>query len=168
MATTYVQIGSTVTVGVLGASSIDFTSIPATYTDLIIKLSGRTLETYNYASFQVRFNSSTTGFTGKDLYGVGASAGSATRTLTYYNLDGATATANTFASLDFYIPNYSSSTNKPFAMEAASEDSSTTTNNLSLVSGLWSNTSAITSISIVPTNNFVQYSTASLYGISKS
>lgn len=168
MANTYVKIGSTVTVGTLGASSIDFTSIPSTYTDLVIKLSGRTLEAYYYGSFQIRFNSSTTTYTGKDLYGIAASGvGSASRTTTYYNLDGATATASTFASVEIYIPNYASSNYKSFSMDAAAEDNSNN-NNESLVAGLWSTSTAISSISIVPTNNFVQYSTASLYGISKS
>ena len=37
MANTYVAI-ATVTVGSGGAASIDFTSIPATYTDLVVKL----------------------------------------------------------------------------------------------------------------------------------
>ena len=41
MADTYTLISS-VTVGAGGASSIDFTSIPATYTDLLVKFSLRT------------------------------------------------------------------------------------------------------------------------------
>ena len=40
MATTYKAI-STVTVGSGGAASITFSSIPATYTDLVLKISGR-------------------------------------------------------------------------------------------------------------------------------
>ena len=40
MATTFTKIAS-VTVGSGGASSIDFTSIPSTYTDLCVKLSTR-------------------------------------------------------------------------------------------------------------------------------
>jgi hypothetical protein len=49
-------------------------------------------------------------------------------------------------------------------MDAVSEDN-TTNNNASLVAGLWSNSTAISSIAIVPTNTMVQYSTATLYGI---
>ena len=40
MATTYTLISS-VTVGSGGAASIEFTSIPSTYTDLVLKLSAR-------------------------------------------------------------------------------------------------------------------------------
>jgi hypothetical protein len=41
MATTYTLINSSVTVGSGGAADIEFTSIPATYTDLLLVLSGR-------------------------------------------------------------------------------------------------------------------------------
>jgi hypothetical protein len=41
MANTYIQIGSTVTVGAGGSTTITFSSIPATYTDLILKFSLR-------------------------------------------------------------------------------------------------------------------------------
>ena len=44
MANTFEQI-TTVTVGSGGASSIDFTSIPQTYTDLVIKTSARNTST---------------------------------------------------------------------------------------------------------------------------
>lgn len=40
MMATYIKIGS-VEVGAGGASSIDFSSIPATYTDLVLKMSAR-------------------------------------------------------------------------------------------------------------------------------
>jgi hypothetical protein len=164
MAYTYSKLAST-TVGAGGTSAITFSNIPQNYTDLVLKLSGRTTESYYYASFQIRFNGSTVGYTGKDVYGIAASgAGSANRTTTYYNLDGASATANTFANIEIYIPNYAGSTNKSFSMDAVSEDNSTN-NNASLVAGLWSNVTAISTIAIVPTNTMVQYSTATLYGV---
>ena len=46
MANTYELIASS-TVGAGGASSIDFNSIPNTYTDLLVKLSGRSSTGYN-------------------------------------------------------------------------------------------------------------------------
>ena len=49
MANTFQLISST-TVGAGGASSIDFTSIPSTYTDLVIKWSGRLTSTGGDAS----------------------------------------------------------------------------------------------------------------------
>jgi hypothetical protein len=148
-------------------SSVTFANIPQTgYTDLKIVMSGRTTESYPYAGFTVAFNGSSTGFTGKDLYGIAASgAGSANRTTIYYNMDGATATANTFSNIEMYIPNYTGSTNKSFSMDAVSETNSSD-NNASLIAGLWSNTAAITSITFAGnSSSFVQYSTFSLYGL---
>jgi hypothetical protein len=167
MANTYIQIGSTVTVGAGTSATIEFTSIPSTYTDLVLKLSGRTSESYNYASYTINLNGSATGFTGKDVYGIGTNPGSANRTVTYYNLNGAPSTANTFSNIEMYFPNYAGSTNKSFSMDAVSEENGSL-NNASLIAGLWSNTAAINRITLTGTNNFVQYSTASLYGIKKN
>jgi hypothetical protein len=167
MANTYIQIGSTVTVGAGTSATIEFTSIPSTYTDLVLKLSGRTSESYNYASYTINLNGSATGFTGKDVYGIGTSPGSANRTVTYYNLNGAPSTANTFSNIEMYFPNYAGSTNKSFSMDAVSEENGSL-NNASLIAGLWSNTAAINQITLTGTNNFVQYSTATLYGIKKN
>jgi hypothetical protein len=148
------------------AASVTFANIPQTgYTDLKIVMSARTTETYNYASYTIAFNGSSTGFTGKDLYGTNSLAGSANRTTTYYNFDGASATANTFSNIEWSIPNYTSSNNKSFSMDAVSEDN-TAFANASLIAGLWSNTAAITSITIAGnSSSLVQYSTFSLYGL---
>ena len=59
MANTYVQIGSTVTVGVSGAASIDFSSIPSTYTDLVLKVSGRSNRVDTVDTIVVKPNGST-------------------------------------------------------------------------------------------------------------
>ena len=79
------------------------------------------------------------------------------------------ATANTFGNFDFYIPNYAGSTNKSASGDAVSENNASLAYQ-SLSANLWSNTAAINAISIAPVNGtlFTQYSTATLYGISKS
>jgi hypothetical protein len=78
------------------------------------------------------------------------------------------ATANTFASTQVYIPNYAGSANKSFSSENMTENNGATTF-MTLHAGLWSNTAAITSIKIAPAGgSWMQYSTATLYGISKS
>ena len=73
---------------------------------------------------------------------------------------------------EIYLPNYASSNYKSFAADNTSETnlSSGNTNYLSMSSGLWSNTAAITSITFViaDATNFVEYSTATLYGIKSS
>ena len=163
MAFTYSKLAES-TVGAGGASSIIFSNIPQNYTDLVLKLSGRTSESYNYASYTINLNGSATGFTGKDVYGIGTNPGSANRTVTYYNLNGAPSTANTFSNIEMYFPNYSGSTNKSFSMDAVSEENGNL-NNASLIAGLWSNPAAINRITLTGASNFVQYSTATLYGI---
>ena len=174
MPNTYTKISS-VTVGVLGAATIDFTSIPSTYTDLVVKLSGRGTDLSNRVVPYFRFNGSSTGYSAIRLYGqdastTGSAANEGGTTAIFSNrMPAGTATSNTFGSLEFYIPNYAGSTNKSSSSESAAENNSTTSWNLSMVAGLWSNTAAITSISIAAdVGNFAQYSTAVLYGINKS
>jgi hypothetical protein len=170
MANTYVKIGSTVTVGVGGAASMAFSSIPATYTDLILVYSGRTSEpTGTFYEVSLTLNGSTTGFTAKQLYGDGSSAGSSSPTSRQAGLIGNVATtSNTFSNTQVYFPNYAGSTNKSYSVDSVTENNGTTSYQ-SMLAGLWTNTAAINSISIAPTSgNFVQYSTATLYGISKS
>ena len=169
MANTYIQIGSTVTVGVGGAASMDFTSIPATYTDLIVKVSARDLQVGVTDNLQIQFNGSAANLTGRFLEGNGSAASSGTDTLIYGRSNGNSGTASTFGNSEFYIPNYAGATNKSVSMDSVAENNATSAN-ATLTAGLWSQTAAITSISIKPgaAVNFVQYSTASLYGISKS
>jgi len=180
MANTYVQIGSTVTVGSGGASSIDFTSIPNTYTDLLVKVSGRSSRNEFVATYlTMQLNSATTNYTYRTLDGIpGVSIGSGTQAnyttsaIVVGALSQTNSTASTFGSSEIYIPNYAGSTNKSISAEGVSENNATSTV-LIMTAGLWSDTSAITSISLKPFVggsffNFTQYSTASLYGIKKS
>jgi hypothetical protein len=169
MANTYVQIGSTVTVGSGGAATIDFTSIPATYTDLVLKCSIRQSNASAFSTLQITLNGSTSTFTGKYLEGDGSAAGSSTSPARYVGyLNASTSTASTFANTEIYIPNYAGSTNKSFSIDYASENNATTSY-AGLISNLWSTTSAITSISLVPSvGTILQYSTATLYGIKNS
>jgi hypothetical protein len=171
MATTYSLISS-VTVGSGGAASIDFTSIPATYTDLVIKISLRSLYSGPADNLGISFNGSTASFSLKLLYGTGtaaASYGSASDNNNVINFSAATATSNTFGNGEIYIPNYAGSSNKSFLADGVSENNATFANQ-ALQAGLRSNTAAITSIELDSGNsqNFVQYSTAYLYGISKA
>ena len=171
MATTYVQI-ATVSVGSGGAATVDFTSIPSTYTDLLIKMSLRgptgyasdTMDTY------LRFNGTTTNYSDKLLYGTGSAAASISETPTGINFRvvGKNSTASTFGNAEAYIPNYTASVNKSVSIDAVTENNATSVLT-QLEAGLWSNTAAINQITLVPfTTGFAQYSTATLYGISKS
>jgi hypothetical protein len=169
MATTYVQIGSTVTVGAGGAADITFSSIPATYTDLVVKLSTRSSNAgASYQSIGISFNGTSTNELAYYLAGTGSAAASGS-TPTFMFLINALpdsgTTASTFGSVDFYIPNYASSNNKSSSVDAVTENNGTTAG-IGMTANLWSNTAAITSIALTPqAGTFVQYSTASLYGI---
>ena len=163
---TYKAIAST-TVGSGGASSITFSSIPQTYTDLVLHLSGRTSNSATYSYNNILFNG-TNANTGRALYGDPSYQVGSAVTVDFIQ-DGNTATTNTFSSMYFYIPNYTSSTNKSFSADNVMEG-----NYASIQLQIWAFlstvTSAITSITLQNNAgaNWVQYATATLYGIKNS
>lgn len=163
---------STTTIGSGGAANIDFTSIPQTGTDLLLVLSGRsTLSGTFQDNAQIDLNGSTTGYTYKDLYGNGSATGSYTDSgnvrASIGILSAATSTANSFGNIQVYFPNYAGSTNKSFSVDAVQEDNSGTARQ-DINAGLWSNTAAISRITIRAFGaNLAQYTTASLYTITK-
>lgn len=162
MPTTFTLIASS-TVGAGGAASIDFTSIPSTYTDLCVKLSVRP---DSADSIAIKFNGSTTGYSSKNLEGSGASASSANSPASgrYINYAVLT-TASTFTSGEVYIPNYTSSNYKSAQADAVGEANATTAY-ADLNAILWSNTAAINQVTLYfVSQNLVQYSTAYLYGV---
>lgn len=171
MPLTYKKIAS-VTVGAGGASTIDITSIPGTYTDLVLFLSLKSERNAQYDYPELRFNDSTTSYSDRYIYGNGSSVGSTTNTLIDYVIMGSqsgTTTALAFSNDFIYIPNYTSSNNKSVSLDTVAE-ANYTTNYMQLHAGLWSQSSAITKITI--RNQFSldweQHSTATLYGISNS
>lgn len=173
MATTYEAI-ATVTVGSGGASEIDFTSIAADWTDLLIKLSGRLSSAAFTQSITLRFNGSTTSYSSRNLRGSGSAASSVndvygTDEMYIGEAPANSATASTFGNCEIYIPNYAGSDNKSVSVDIVTEDNATLAYAY-LTAGLWSNSAAITSIKLLLPNggNFVQHSTATLYGIKNS
>jgi hypothetical protein len=168
MANTYTLIASN-TVGSGGASSIDFTSIPSTYTDLCLKVSTRQSSATIDGILYISFNGSTSSFTNKYLEGLGSGSPSSGALARFSGVStGASATSNTFANNDIYIPNYAGSNNKSFSSDAVTENNATAADAY-LLANLWSNTAAINQITLTPlSGTFVQYSTAYLYGIKNS
>jgi hypothetical protein len=159
------------TVGSGGVSSVTFSSIPATYTDLLLKISARTNRSAVQDNLAISLNNSSSSFSGITLYGYGSGAGAfSTGGNTDVSIfDGASSTASTFSNGDIYIPNYTSSNYKSWSADSVEENNNTTAYSY-LNAGLWSNTAAITSITFASANSasFVQYSTFYLYGISSS
>jgi hypothetical protein len=169
---TYTQIGTAQVAGVLGATALTFTSIPSTYTDLVLKTSLRGTGALIYDTIKVTFNGSTTGYSTRYLQGSGSAASSGVSgSSTYIELidEGATATASTFSNGEFYIPNYAGSSNKSLSSDAVTETNATTIY-MRLSAGLWSNSAAITSITLTPDASaaWAQYSSAYLYGVSNA
>jgi len=150
-------------------ANISFTSIPATFTDLVLKISGRTTRSETQSDLLISFNGSTANFTNKYINGVPVASvvtsGSFGR---YIGLTSAgNATASTFGNTEVYIPNYAGSSYKSFSSEGVSETNSNEAQTL-LSAGLWSDTAAINSITIASAtggDNFATNSTAYLYGV---
>jgi hypothetical protein len=169
MANTYVKIASVSLSS--AAASIEFTSLPATYTDLCIKYSLRSARVDTDDTVNVDFNAyAGTNLSMKRLEGNGASASSVSTSTIAFRIDAANNTASTFTSVEIYIPNYANSSyNKSLSIDYCFEQNGTTAYS-GLVAGLWSSTAAITSIKITSGNsaNFDTYSTATLYGIINS
>lgn len=171
---TYIPI-ATIVVGSGGANTIEFTSIPGTYSDLLLKLSARSNRNVFLAtSLNLRFNGSTANYYNMNLTKQSTSASESVTSnaneseLGWNSQD--TDTANTFGVSQIYIPNYTSSNNKTFSADTVQENNSTS-QYMSISSGRWENSAAITSITLRQLNgsfNFKQYSTATLYGIKNS
>jgi hypothetical protein len=155
-------------------SSITFSSIPQTYTDLLLVVSGRNSDTLNgiVTQLNIQFNSVGSGYSDRPLEGSGSSVGSGSRTsqsvIRATALPNSASTSNTFGNVQIYIPNYTSSANKSVSIDGVSENNATQSFQ-TIVAGLWANSAAITSINLSAQvgGNFVSGSSATLYGILK-
>lgn len=151
-------------------ATVTFSSIPQGYTDLKLVMSARGDAGAISRSIYATFNGSSTSYSDRYLQGDGSTASSGTNsggTTKVYagECTASTATSNTFGNQELYIPNYAGSNNKSTSADAVAETNATT-QYMSLVAGLWSNTAAITSITLVPgTGLFVANSTFTLYGV---
>ncbi len=168
MATTYTLIDKTILSS--SQASVTFSSIPSTYTDLKIMYTARSDNTNPSNTIDLSFNGSTTGFTNRYLQASGTSPASGSNFARYSGgMNSSIETANTFSNGEIYIPNYAGSNNKSYSADAIYENNSSSGNGLNMVADLWSNTAAITSITINGyAGNFVQYSSFYLYGIKNS
>jgi asparagine N-glycosylation enzyme membrane subunit Stt3 len=172
MPNTYSLISSNVLTST--TASVTFSAIPNTYTDLVVRVSQRNDGTVgNFDQLSIRLNASgTTTHSRTQLKGDG-SAATSTRTSnasTMTLVDGsptANATANTFASSEFYIPNYAGSTSKPVSGFNGAETNATAAE-LMVIAGLYNSTNAVTDITIDSSGSFVSGSSFYLYGIKNS
>jgi len=156
MAKTYEPIATT-TLGSASAS-VTLSSIPGTYTDLILVFNGSV--TSGAVSVAVRFNGDTaTNYSDTWLYGSGSSALSGRNTSAngIYAMDISTSNAT----LVCQIQNYSNTTTFKTSLQRGNAASNAVTATV----GLWRNTAAINSVNLHNANTFIAGSTFTLYGI---
>ena len=154
-------------------ASVTFSSIPQTYKHLQLRLMARDTRTItgNPIDMYVNSDSTYTNYANHYLSGSGSSASSgggqaASQFLPAGVSAGASAGSNIFgvAVMDFL--DYTN-TNKYKTVRALSGYDNNGSGEADFLSGVWLNTSAITSILLYPrtSTNFVQYSSFALYGI---
>jgi hypothetical protein len=166
---TYVPIATT-TLG-SAAASYTFSSIPSTYTDLVLVMLIRSTYSGNQDYSLITFNSDTgTNYSYTFLNGSGTSATSGRSSSVAYISDSTFAAANfasnTFTPAIVNIQNYANTTTYKTTVSRSS--STTTSGQVSATTGLWRNTSAINTINIKCFQsgaNFDTGSTFTLYGI---
>jgi hypothetical protein len=150
------------------AASVTFSNIPQNYTDLKLMVSSR--DTYAGAHLDVFLQLSgitTSVYTYRRVVGNGSTVTSSTGTDVKAPIaihTGSTATANSFANYEIYIPNYTSASNKSFSSDIVSEQNATLAYTATY-SAIMANTSAVTSIKIFGETAFAIGSTFYLYGI---
>jgi hypothetical protein len=173
MANTYQLISSQV----LGSNTanVTFSSIPSTFSDLVIQMSMRG-DLTNLAT-AIRYNSTASAYSIIDLFGQATTGTGADGYFTNSEMDttrtnqaNSNFTSNYFTFIEFYIPYYASSLRKAAQSTSVADNASTSVANVEAVSTLWNNTTAISSILIFPRNssNFITGSSFYLYGIKNS
>jgi len=168
MANTYTLISSTNLSS--AATSISFSSIPSTYTDLQLVVSARGTTTLANGGYVYLFypNGATTNLTSRYILGTGSAASSVTDTAPFVYMTPSDYTANTFGTSSIYMPNYAGSTNKSFSIESAMENNATAAQ-MNIFAALWSQTTAISSLTITAAGgSFAINTTAYLYGVNNA
>ena len=163
---TYVALDK-VTVGT-ATSSITFSSIPSTYTDLFVVCSILPSSTSFYTP-SLQFNGDTSSnYSGTWVYGQGSSAASSRNSSqTQMALDNYAATPAVGYPMivNFSVMNYSNTTTNKTVISRGN-DVFASAGETSATVGLWRSTSAITSLTVKGNGaNFASGSTFSLYGI---
>ena len=156
-------------------STVTFSSIPGTYTDLKLFISARADIAQTYTNIMISFNGSSSNITWLGIYGYISGNGTNTNgnSRVSGNANGTTTTANTFSNVDIYIPNYTSSLAKIISVDGVIENNASEAI-LTFDVDMWNpaTQAAINSIgftnSAVPAVNFLVGSTFYLYGIKNS
>jgi hypothetical protein len=158
--------------GTGSSGTITFSSIPSTYQHLQIRIMARTDRSSTESGFQIRFNSdSGSNYVGHQILGFGTTIianGSTSQTQIDIGIvAAASAPSNTMGVGIIDVHDYASSTKNKTVRSLSGEEQNSADSYLTLRSGLWLNTNAINSITIIPNtaNNFTTASVFALYGI---
>lgn len=174
MATGFSFIASQVLSG--SASTVTFSSIPQTYTDIVVRgiMRGTGTGTNSAWSCYIQFDSGTTFYTQTQAL----ASGTALSTTTSSAIDsfftqffpGSTGTTNLFGTVEFYIPSYTKTSARQIATTHASESVTGGGANNFIGAGRYTGTSAISSITLFNDsgNSFAAGSAFYLYGIKNS
>ena len=156
--------------------SVVFSDIPATYTDLVVRVSART-SAAGTDDLSISFNDAPAGTlsSSTNLLTTDAANATSTRTtstssiLSSFGLATANNTANTYGSFEYYIPSYLASANKPVGVNIVKENNSVGTILIQAQAGLWRDTTAISEIQFwTASDPFISTSSFYLYGISNA
>lgn len=165
MPTTYESIATTTLSST--TASITFSSIPQTYTDLVLVVFAQSTGTY--ANFYYRVNSdSGTNYSQTRVSGNGtASSSGRVSNATFFNpCQVSGISSNGFGLYITNFMNYSNTTTFKSLVHTTSIQNGNVGDGIELIAGLWRNTAAINTIFIDPDGgDFASGTTATLYGI---
>lgn len=160
------------TVGVGGAASVTFSSIPSFFTNLEIKVSAISTVAANQDILQLQFNGDTGAhyeqgyiFIQNSNTVTGSHTGNNTSAACGFMWGNSSATVPGVSAIE--IPGYSATTLiKGFTFHSHASDTSALSWLIGSGGGGWNSTAAITSITLVPlSGNFAQNSVITLYGL---
>lgn len=153
-------------------ANIEFTNIPQTYTHLQLRCNMRLTGTNSSdgSAVDMQFNGDTTSlYANHYLYGVGSGSGTSgneanTNVVRVWRATTPTQTADIFGACVLDILDYKN-TNKFKTVRFLSGFDNNGSGLVSLNSGLWRSSTAITSIKLTPPSNFATNSSFQLYGV---
>jgi hypothetical protein len=160
---------ATVTLG-SSAASVTFSSIPATYRDLIVAATAQDpVSGTTFSNIGLQFNNDTgSNYNWTDMYGDGTSAVAQVQSNSATILAGYMSSQNNVFSVhNFQFMDYSATDKHKTVLVRSSlgTRSPNTTQLAQATTGRWANTAAITSIRIIGGTAFKAGSTFNLYGI---
>ena len=165
---------ATTTVGSGGTASITFSSMGTGFTHLQIRGIAREYSGggANTLGMSLRFNAdSGANYTASHvLYGTGATAASAASgtsqtSIQVVNYPQSAATSNAFGIFVIDILDFNSANKYKTVRGLGGYDGNDTNGIVTFRSGAWMNTAAVTSITLLPSSSWAQYSSFALYGV---